>query len=657
MQPIRFLGRRARRGRTASVLVAVAAAATSTLIAAPAFAAEGSIDHVENAKGGVQVLYSLPEGASAPDTGTVKVTLDGKPLTATAQLASQADTQAVRRTTILTIDVSNSMKTNDRIGEAKQAADVFLASAPADVYIGIVTFANDVKVVQAPSLDRTASKALIDQLALQQNTKLYDGVLEAVKASGTTGQRSLVLLSDGRDTTKTPLASVTKAVKDAGVNVDVVGLGQNSSDAALLKQISDAGNGTIINANDPKSLSGLFASEAQTLAKQILITVPTPKALAGKEGTLSVSIDAGGQTYTDSAFVTLGAAAAGVGHVVGPSTDLSVPEAAQFSISRPLMFGGLAAAGVGLLLVLVVALGGVSKKPDSVETRISAYTRKGGGRNQAKQAAAPQGVAASAVGMAEKALEGNRGLESALGDRLEAAGMAIKPAEWLLVHAAIAVAAAGIGFLFGSGNILFALLGLFAGTLLPWSYLGMKRGRRLKAFSAQLASVLQLMAGSLQAGLSLSQAIDTVVREGGDPVANEFRRALVEVRLGVNLEDALDSMAKRMESPDFEWTVMAIRIQREVGGNLAELLLSVAATLRERDYLRRQVKALSAEGRFSAYILLGLPPAVMAYEFVTNPHYLHPLISTTVGFFMLGGMVVLMVVGGVTMKKMIQLEV
>ncbi len=145
------------------------------------------------------------------------------------------------------------------------------------------------------------------------------------------------------------------------------------------------------------------------------------------------------------------------------------------------------------------------------------------------------------------------------------------------------------------------------------------------------------MAGSLQAGLSLSQGIDTVVREGADPIAGEFRRALVETRLGVQIEDALESVAARMESADFKWTVMAIRIQREVGGNLAELLLSVAGTLREREYLRRQVKALSAEGRFSAYILLALPPAVLLYMSFANKSYLHPLISTPVGWFMLGG--------------------
>jgi tight adherence protein B len=112
-----------------------------------------------------------------------------------------------------------------------------------------------------------------------------------------------------------------------------------------------------------------------------------------------------------------------------------------------------------------------------------------------------------------------------------------------------------------------------------------------------------------------------------------------------------------MESADFEWTVMAIRIQREVGGNLAELLLNVAATLREREYLRRQVKALSAEGRFSSYILLALPPAIMLYMTVTNPSYLHPLFHTGVGYVMLGVMILLMVLGFFTMKKLIKVEV
>lgn len=140
-------------------------------------------------------------------------------------------------------------------------------------------------------------------------------------------------------------------------------------------------------------------------------------------------------------------------------------------------------------------------------------------------------------------------------------------------------------------------------------------------------------------------------------MAGEFRRALIEARLGVPVEDSLESIAERMESDDFRWVVMAIRIQRDVGGNLAELLLQVAATLREREYLRRQVKALSAEGRLSAWILGGLPPFFILYLVFANRTYLEPLISTTLGWLMIGTMVVLMTVGAFWMKKMVKVEV
>jgi tight adherence protein B len=637
----------------------VAAVALATALGStPAYAAEGSIDHVENSKTGLKVLYSLPgAGSSAPDLQSLSVSLDGKPLAATATMASAATGESVRRTTILTMDVSASMR-GKRFQEAKQAADVFLDSAPKDVYVGIVTFAKDVTVAQQPSLDRAASKSIIAGLSLQLATHLYDGVEKAVAVSGTQGQRSLLLLSDGRDTTSTPLAQAIKAVKDSGVKVDAVGLGQSARDQSLLKQITDPGNGSLINANDPSALSAVFANEAQTLADQILISVDVPARLSGSEGTLAVSIDSGGQSYTDEAFVTLGKASrrpAPVG--VRPSTRLSAAPASGIAVPSNVMIGGLGAAGVGLLLLLVALFGGFGKKTDTVENRISAYTQKGRRRAVAPVAAQSQGVAAQAVGFATKALEGNKGLESAVGDRLDAAGMTLKPAEWLLLHAGIAVAAAALGFLMTSGSLVLTLVALLAGVLVPWLYLGYRRSRRLRAFNSQLAETLQLLAGSLQAGLSLAQGIDTVVREGSDPIAGEFRRALVETRLGVQIEDALESIGERMESADFLWTVMAVRIQREVGGNLAELLLNVAGTLREREYLRRQVKALSAEGRFSAYILLALPPGVLLYMYMTNRSYLEPLISTPVGYVMIGIMVTLMSLGAFTMKKMINLEV
>jgi tight adherence protein B len=185
----------------------------------------------------------------------------------------------------------------------------------------------------------------------------------------------------------------------------------------------------------------------------------------------------------------------------------------------------------------------------------------------------------------------------------------------------------------------------------------MKRQKRLKAFSSGLADTLQLMSGSLSAGLSLAQSIDTIVREGQDPIASEFRRVVIETRLGVTLEDSMDGVGQRMESRDFEWVVMAIRIQREVGGNLAELLLTVAATLREREFLRRHVKALSAEGRLSCYVLGGLPPGFLLYLTLTKPDYVHPLFSTALGFILLAGMALLLGVGMFWMTKVAKVDV
>jgi tight adherence protein B len=619
-------------------------------LAAPAHAAEGSIDHFETQDGKLEVLYSLPGAEAAPDLDTLSVSLGGTRVDATAILASQA-THALRRTAVLAIDVSDSMQANNKFTEAKQAARLFLDSAPADLYIGIVTFAGKVSVVQEPSLDRAASKALVDGLTLSRGTFLYDGLAQAVDTSGREGQRSVIVLSDGRDTSTTELRSVTSQIEKKDVKVDVVALAQSAQEERLLQPLSDAGDGSVISAADPAALSAVFADEAQSLASQIQITATPPKDFSGNEGTLSVSVDADGASYTDAAFVTIDQGSA---DVPAPPTTRLRPVKASFALGQDVMLGGLGALGLGIAVLLAVLLGGVGKKEESLESKIAAYT----GKSQPKRSAPQeqQGVTAQAVGVAAKALESHRGFEEKLGAKLEAGGLALRPPEWLLLHAGIITGAAALTLLL-TGSPLFMGVAVVAGAFLPWFYLGVRQSRRLKAFNSQLAGMLQLMAGSLQAGLSLTQGMDTIVREGAEPMAGEFRRALVEARLGIPIEDALESLAIRMASDDFKWTVMAIRIQREVGGNLSELLLSVAGTLRERDYLRRQVKSLSAEGRFSAYILMALPPGILLYEFVTNRSYVEPLISTPIGWLMLGAMAGMMAIGGFMMKRMIKLEV
>jgi len=244
-----------------------------------------------------------------------------------------------------------------------------------------------------------------------------------------------------------------------------------------------------------------------------------------------------------------------------------------------------------------------------------------------------------------------------LGERLDLAAVTRKPAEWALLGGCLAIVLAAALSLVTS----YVLFGVLAGALIAWltmrALLAFLIRRRRAAFADQLPDLLQLMASALQSGFSLLQALDQVVREDAQPAASEFSRALAEAQLGGDLEDCLETIATRMESADLQWTVMAIRIQRGIGGNLAEVLTTIAGTIRERGFLRRQVHALSAEGRLSAYVLCVLPVLIGAWLFITNRTYMRPLYTTHLGLFLLFGAIALLGIGIFWMRQTIKLEV
>lgn len=636
------------------------AAACIVLVAAPvspASATTSNIDHVQPNGTKLQMVVSLsdlPQGEK-PDLGDVKVTFDDQEVPAEAELVSDAENQ-VRRTAVLAMDVSNSMR-GSKWQEAKAAAEAYLDAVPKDVYVGLVTFAKDVTVVSKPTQDTDSVRTALDGLRLSRETSLYDGVSAAVDLAGQDGARSILVLSDGRDNSGKPLEGATSDVSNAQVKLDVVALAQSEREKALLQRIAAAGDGQVLDAADPKALSDVFTGEAQSLAQQVLVSVTPPADVAGKDGSLSVSLEVDGETTSDTAFVKLPAGQKQVGG--GELGSTVEPVQPGILIPKSYMYAGMVAATLAVVTMLVLALGGKrEKKSDSLDSRIEAYTRQGAKKlAAANRESESSSMTQQAVAVAESVLEGQKGLEVALTQRLEGAGLALKPAEWLLIHAGVTLGFGIFMLLLGGGNLLFMVLGLFLGAALPWLFLSFKRKRRVTAFNNQLADTLQLMAGSLSAGLSLAQSVDTVVREGNDPMAAEFRRALVETRLGIEIEEALDGVADRMQSKDFEWVVMAIRIQREVGGNLSELLKKVAETIREREYLQRQVKTLSAEGRLSVWILGGLPPGFMLYLFLANPTYLYPMYTTPLGWAMLTVMSVLLTAGIFWMKKVVKVDV
>ncbi|GAA1912354.1 hypothetical protein GCM10009737_12330 [Nocardioides lentus] len=321
-----------------------------------------------------------------------------------------------------------------------------------------------------------------------------------------------------------------------------------------------------------------------------------------------------------------------------------------------LLYAGSAAIGVGLLVVLVLLL----PRPERLgpAERVAAYTERTVGLGGRRDVAAPTPRVrfGAATGAAERVLVDAGGLEQRIAARLETAGSALKPAEWLVVHVGVALLTTLLGALL-TGSAALGLLFLALGVVGPWVVLGVRASRRRKRFNEALPDTLQLISGSLSAGLSLAQSVDTIVREGVEPMVSEFRRAIVETRLGVDLEDALEGVATRLRSKDFGWVVMAVRIQREVGGNLAELLDTVAATMRERQYLRRQVSSLSAEGRLSCYVLGALPPAFLGYLCLSNWDYVGPMFTEPMGWVMLAGAGLLLGVGIVWMAAMVRMEV
>jgi tight adherence protein B len=307
-----------------------------------------------------------------------------------------------------------------------------------------------------------------------------------------------------------------------------------------------------------------------------------------------------------------------------------------------LVAGLLAVTGALLLLALVVLPAGPRRVPLS---RLDPAV--------ARPASALAGASAAAGAAVERVLA-RRGLAARGTAALERAGVATALPDVVLLVGLGTVVLGALGLLLGG-----VLLALLFAALVPLGtrvLLGLRRGRRQAAFADQLDDSLQLMASSLRAGHSLLRAVDSVSQEAAAPTAEEFARIVNETRVGRDLGDALDEVAERMASDDFRWVAQAIGIHREVGGNLAEVLDTVGHTIRERNAIRRQVKALSAEGKLSAVVLMALPFGIVAFLLVTNPAYLAGFTEGLAGYVMIATVVVLLTVGGLWLKKTVAIR-
>lgn len=270
--------------------------------------------------------------------------------------------------------------------------------------------------------------------------------------------------------------------------------------------------------------------------------------------------------------------------------------------------------------------------------------------------------ATSPILMAERSLSGVEKLAARFAPMrdlrvtLERAGLGWAPASFLLGSVGLALAV-GLAFLVVSGSLLLSLiLGLGSG-IAPWMYVRRKATQKVRKFEEQFPEAIDLMGRAIRAGHPLSAGIRMVGDEGPPAVSTEFRKIFEEQRFGLPLEDALMGLADRVDLVDVRIFVTAVLVQREVGGNLAEILDKISETIRARFSIRRQLRVYTAQGRISGYILALLPIVIGSVLFVINREYMMILFEEPVGRLAVGVALSAQVVGYLWIRRIVDIDI
>lgn len=541
---------------------------------------------------------------------------------------------------VLAVDTSGSMR-GAALDAAKAAATAFGAQMPSNTRIAVVGFGSQ-PYVASPFGTTPADRAgAIAGLQAGGDTALYDAILASdaqFTVTGADARRFVVLLSDGGDTKSVNgLDNATSRLALDGVRVYAVALLTAETDLTSLTRLADATGGRVVAANDPAALTDLYDTIAAELSNQYAVTY---RASSRGVTDVQVVLDHAGVRARADFTLDLEQAAARAPEPVRASAPVAVPGPGLLERSWTLALGVVA---VFCALVLVMTQLLQPREPRRLLAVEEGRAPAAGVKARVSE------LTDHASDLAERALK-RRGRQRSLADALERSGIALRPGEWVVAMSGATLGALLLGLLLGGPIVGLILAAATVGTF--YATVSVRTTRRRRAFAEQLGDTLQLLASNLRAGHSLMQAIDALSQETDSPTRDEFRRLLFETRLGRPVPEALQSLAERVDNEDFTWVVQAIEIHREVGGDLAEVLDKVAGTIRDRARVRRQVDALTAEGRLSAMILFVLPIGMAALIRITNPDYLNDLTGTGTGRAMIAVGIGLLAVGGVWMRRL-----
>jgi tight adherence protein B len=572
----------------------------------------------------------------------VRVFENGQRVSDFSVVAAQAATEK-QFGVVLVIDASDSMRGRGIAG-AMRAARAFAAKRAPQEQIAVVTFNSGPHVL----LPFTADSAQIDAALakaprLAHGTHIYDAVSTATKLvdDAHISAGSIVLLSDGADTgSLLSEDAVSRQARQSRIRVFTVGLRAHAYDPQALRNLALDTAGHYSEANSPVQLQAIYRALGLQLAREYLIRYRSD-ADPGTRIAVSVRVQGYPQVVT-SGYVTPRAP----GKRVGPYHESFLHK--LFTSPLMMIFIALISASLVALAVVSVASGW---KGGTLRKRMAEFVSM-----PVPEKERPAGVLAAGVeGGAEKILEGTRwwGRFKAM---LELAGIAAPP-ERIVVFTFIGTF---ITIWVLSVIIHFFPLALLLGLLVPFVvrfWVKRKVDKKRRLFAEQLPDNLQVLASALRAGHSFIGALSVVVEDAPDPSRSEFRRVVADEQLGVPLEDALHTVVERMENRELEQVALVAAVQRQSGGNTAEVLDRVTETIRERFELRRTVQTLTAQGRLSRWIVSFLPLFLLLVISLINPSYMHVLYSSTGGIVALIFAALMVVAGSLAIKRIINIKV
>jgi tight adherence protein B len=543
---------------------------------------------------------------------------------------------------VLVIDASNSMK-GSAIADATAAAQAFAARRAAKQQLAIVTFNSKPSVLLPFTTDvDKINAALAEPPPLAQGTRLYDGVATGLRllrsAKITVG--AVIVLSDGADTGS--LVSLDRAVAQARadrVRIFSVGIRSRSFRSAPLAKIAASTGAAYSEARSTSELAQLYAQLGAQLSSEYLLRY---RSHAGPNVKIRVEVRVEGLP-----------AAAVSGYATPPLPAGPAAKPYHRPLSVAIWQSGLTMLLISLLSAALFALGVMTiirPRRGNLQSRMAHFVSlRIGGRNE------PDDIRLSGrmFAGAERSLETTKWWARFV-DTLELAEIRV-PAVHLLLWTFVGTFFTMWLLALIGGSLLFSVLGLGVPFAVR-AFIVRKVDKKRSLFAEQLPDNLQVLASALRAGHSLVGALSVVVDDAAEPSQTEFRRVIADEQLGVPLESALDIVVRRMDNRDLAQIGLVAALQRQTGGNMAEVLDRVTETIRERAELRRMVRALTAQGRMSRWVVSGIPVALLLAISALNPRYVEPLFAETFGRVLLVAAAVMVFTGSLVIKRIVNIK-